>query len=112
MSLVDALTESQGVRNRRAGIQVPDTAGRYRVHAVRPGQTQCCEHPPITHRLLTVPGRPCCRRYAMPADWRARVTGQRHIVTPSSRYIPVALGIQPVLAPANTTVCPWQTVSR
>jgi hypothetical protein len=34
VSLVDALTESQGVRNRRAAIQVPDTAGRRRPHAL------------------------------------------------------------------------------
>jgi hypothetical protein len=81
MSLVDALTESQG----RPEPLSRNTGSRHR----RSAPTACRltsannvrEHPPITHRQLTVPGRPCCLRHAMPVGWRARILGQRH--TPS-----------------------------
>jgi hypothetical protein len=81
MSLVDALTESQGVRNRPTTNrsrhrQPPPTACRLTKANNVP------EHPSITHRQLAIPDRPCCRRHAMPADWRARVLGQRHTPSP------------------------------
>jgi hypothetical protein len=70
---------------RASGTAEPQNKSRHR----RPPPTACRltsannvpEHPPSTHRQLTIPGRPCCRRHAMPADWRARVLGQRY--TPS-----------------------------
>jgi hypothetical protein len=57
MSPVDALTESQSVRNRQAANMrptAPAAAGRCHVTSANPGP----EHPPITPRLSTIPARP------------------------------------------------------